>query len=661
MFGVPMPGFLQELRRHHVFRVAAAYAVVGWLVIQVVAVIFPLLQFPAWLARVIVVLTLVGFPIALVLAWAFRAPGDEKKESANVRRRSLRIGFTLGTVGVLVAILGGVVWWNFGPIEHTLRGVQTDAASASTPPAAPVNPHSIAVLPLAVLGGGTENNYLGQGISEELLNALSRIPGLEVIGRTSSFRFKDSDLGAREIGRQLGSRNLLSGDVQRSGNELRIDVELDDTVTGAKLWSNHYDEKMGNLFALEDTISDAVVAALKVKLDSAGTGKLVFAGTASPQAHDLYLQGSRLSWHTDEASLEQALALFEQAIAIDPNYAAAWAGMARAYIYLADVYRAPLSILPAMRGAAEKAVALNPDLAEGHLQLGYIAMSYDLDFAKAKRELDLAVKLRPSLAEAHALLGFYLLRVERNPAAARKQLQRAEKLDPLNPWFPRWEAYAAIAQGDEAVAMKLAQRVDRIDPNFAYDGDAIAMVDGAFGHWQACLDRYTQQHAKPSVSSPQLAVCQAHAGETVQARAALQQLLADARQRYVDRTYIAAIYAALGEADDAMAQLDLAFADRSAHMDGIWMNPWYRPLHGDPRFEALVVRIRSNGHAVAAPDSNTSAEPRSGQPNPKRRGVVMLAPRLPRQSALAGWRCRLDGATRALRVGTPVAVRARDA
>src|SRR6185312_12024797 len=285
-----------------------------------------------------------------------------------------------------------------------------------------------------------------------------------------------------------------------------------DTVTGEKLWSNRYDEKMGNLFALEDRISGGVVEALQVQLGGIDSSKLVFRGTSDPQAHDLYLQGTRLSWRTDEASLEQALVLFGQAVAIDPNYAAAWAGMARAYIYLADVYRAPLSILPAMRGAAEKAVALNPDLAEGHLQIGYIAMSYELDFAKAKRELELALKLRPSLAEARALMGFYLLRVGRDAAAARKELQSAEKLDPLNPWYPRWEAYAAIAQGNEADAMQLAQRVNRIDPAFAYHGDAVAMVDGAFGHWQACVDRYTQQHAKPSTSSPQLAVCQAHAG-----------------------------------------------------------------------------------------------------------------------------------------------------
>jgi serine/threonine-protein kinase len=603
---MPAPGFLQELRSHHVFRVAATYAVVAWLIIQIVAVIFPLLQFPGWLARVIVVLVLAGFPFALVLAWAFQAPGDAQRVTASGKRRSRRIGLSLGVVGMLIAILGGVVWWYFGPIEHTLRDASSGEVASAT-----LNPDSIAVLPLTVLGGSADENYLGQGISEELLNALSRVPGLEVIGRTSSFRFKDSQLGARAIGRELGAQNLLSGVVQRSGDELRINVELDNAVNGTTVWSQQYNEKMESLFALEDTISNAVVAALQVKLGNIDSDQLVFKGTTSPQAHDLYLQGSRLSWHTDEASLERALALFNQAIAIDPNYAAAWAGMARAYIYLADVYRAPLSILPAMRGAAEKAVALNPDLAEGHLQLGYIAMSYDLDFARAKRELELALELRPSLAEAHAMMGFYLLRVGKNPAAAREQLQAAEKLDPLNPWYSRWEAYAAIAQGDEAAAMQLAQRVGRLDPDFAYNGDALAMVEGAFGHWQACVDRYTQEHAKLSTSSPQLAVCQAHAGDTTQARATLRNLLADAQHRYVDRTYIGAIHAALGDKDAAIAQLEQAYQDRSAHVDALWLNPWFRPLHGDPRFEALVARIEAGERPAAsvAPGASSTGRP----------------------------------------------------
>src|SRR6185437_9710500 len=263
-------GIWRELKQRHVYRVAAAYVVVGWLIIQVVAIIFPLLQFPDRLSRLIVVLVLAGFPVALVLAWAFEASRSGLPVSASTRRRSLRIGIALGLAGALLAVIVDGVWsWLMPPTprahEHALatKPDHADDSSAVSAPI-PVNPKSIAVLPLGVVGP-PGNEYLGQGISDELLNALSRINGLEVIGRISSFRFKDSNLGATEIGRQLGVRNLLYGVVQRSGDDLRIDVELDDTVTGAKLWSNQYDEKMEGLFALEDRISTAVVAALQVK------------------------------------------------------------------------------------------------------------------------------------------------------------------------------------------------------------------------------------------------------------------------------------------------------------------------------------------------------------------------------------------------------------
>lgn len=603
---MPTAGFFKELHRHHVFRVAAAYAVVGWLVIQVVAILFPVLDFPAWLEKVIVVLVLAGFPVALVVAWAFQTPRDELHPSQGARQRSLRIGFAIGTAGVLAALTAGGVWWWLVPASRSERAskeIATQSFATDEPSAQgamAIDPNSIAILPFGVLGDGTGDSYLGEGISEEILDALSRVAGLEVIGRTSSFRFGNSNLDARAIGRELGARNLLSGNVYRAGKRLRIDVELDDATTGDTLWTQQYDERMENLFALEDTISNAVVTALKVKLGDIDANSLVFEGTADPQAHDLYLQATRLSWHTDEVSLEQALVLFNQAIAEDPNYAAAWAGMARAYINLADMYRAPLAVLPAMRGAAEKAVALNPKLAVGHLQLGYIAMSYELDFATARRELDRAVKLRPSLGEAHATLGLYLLRIARNSAAARRELQRARKLDPLNPWFVRWDAYAAIAQGDKAGAIHLAQRVDRIDPGFAYNGDTVAMVDGAFGQWQACVDRYTQQHVKPSLSSPQLAICQARMGDTAAARSAAARLAADARHRYVDPTYLAAIDAALGDDRRAMAELEQAYHDHSAHMISLWLNPWYRPLHGDPDFQALVARIAAGTRAHEA-------------------------------------------------------------
>ncbi|MEO6969012.1 MAG: hypothetical protein ABI132_11260 [Rhodanobacteraceae bacterium] len=591
---------------------AVVYAVVAWLLIQIAAITFPLLLLPEWLTRAVVALILIGFPVALLLAWAFyvspegvaRTGTDAVTGEVHPRARHIALG--IGVVGILIAALAGGVYWHFdrgriasAQARHVTPAVKrvTDTPAVESSPMSP-NPvrasKSIAVLPLVNLSGDPNDNYLGEGISEEVLNALTKLPGLKVIGRESSFSFRNSNVSAATIGRELDVRSLLSGTVQRTGDDLRITVELDDTKTGVQLWSQQYDRKMQGLFALEDNISGAVVKALAVTLGAAAGQPLVNVGTANPQAHDLYLRAIRLYWHTDEASLNQAIALFDQAIAEDPNYAAAWAGMAQAYGYLADAYRAPLDVLPAMRGAAEKAVALNDKLAMGHLQLGFILMNYEWDFAGAKRELERAVALNPGLAEAHAIFGLYRLRIDKDPARARDEFRIAEKLDPLNAWFPRWEGFAAIAQGDESGAMMLAQRVRRLDPAFSYDTDAVAYVDAAFGHWQACVDRYTLAHVPVSPSGPQLAICQAHVGDSAKARAVIAQLETAARSRYVDRSHVAAIHAALGEKDQAFAALEQAYHDRSVHMVSLWMSPWFEPLHGDPRFQALVARVSAD-------------------------------------------------------------------
>jgi adenylate cyclase len=609
------PHFLDELKRRGVFRVGVAYAVLVWLLIQICAIVFPLLLIPDWLTRAVVVLLLIGFPVALLLAWAYESPHAHVAAAGtdaavgvapHTSRRSM---IALALVGALLALIAGIAYWHLRRASSSLatqRAAQPPAAAAAgaaekpvvaaAAAIAPVTPvatdrQSVAVLPLLNISGNSQDNYLGEGISEEVLNALSRLPGIKVIGRESSFRFRGSDIDAAKIGRELGVRNLLSGTVQRTGDDLRITVELDDAQSGLQLWSQRYDRRMKGLFALEDDISGAIAKALAVKLGSAADHPLVDTGTGSAQAHDLYLQAIRLYWHTDEASLEQAVALFNQAIADDPNYAEAWAGLAQAYVYLADVYRAPLDLLPAMKGAAEKAVALAPKLASAHLQLGYVLLNYERDFEAGRRELELAVALNPGSPLAHALLGLYRLRIDKDPARARSELQIARKLDPLNAWYPRWEVFAAVAQGDATAAAQLAARVRQLDPGFSYDGDAEAFVDGAFGHWQACIGRYTIAHVKASRASPQLAICQANAGDAVQARAILDQLETEAKSRYVDRTYIAAIDAALGEKDRAFAALEQALHDRSVHLISLWLSPWFKPLHGDPRFQTLLDRI----------------------------------------------------------------------
>jgi adenylate cyclase len=481
----------------------------------------------------------------------------------------------------------------------TVESTPTVAADSLAPGALPDK--SVAVLPLVNLSGDDKDSYLGDGISGEILSALSKLPGLKVIGRASSFQFRDRDVDTVKVGRALNVRSLLTGTVQRAGDKLRISVELIDATSGVQLWSQHFDRSFGNLFALEDDISNAVSATLAVKLGMAAGQPLVQAATDNPHARDLYLRAKELSYRSDEPSLNQAVNLFDQSIAADPNYAAAWAGLANTYMSLVDAYRAPIDLLPDMKAAAEKAVALDPKLAEGHAYLSYILMSYQRDFATAERELDKAVALNPGSADVQLILGLDRI-LSREYPSSQSALRMAEKLDPLNPFVPFAEIWAATALGDAATALKKAQRTLEIDPAFSYFTDPLVLAYGSFSRWQDCVARISALQAG-SAREPdyKAAVCYAHAGNNAQARRILAQLEAAARTRYVDQANMAEIYVALGEKDAAFQALEQAYNDRSQPLVLVWSLPEFRPLHDDPRYRALMEKLYAGLKPRAAP------------------------------------------------------------
>jgi adenylate cyclase len=466
--------------------------------------------------------------------------------------------------------------------------------SAAPPPTSGTPPDkSVAVLPLTNLSGASENAYLGDGISGEILSALSKLPGLKVIGHVSSFQFRDREVDAVKVGKALNVQSLLTGTVQRAGDKLRVSVELIDTRSGVQMWAQHFDRSFDNLFALEDDISNAVSTTLAIKLGMSAGQPLVHTATEDPRAHDLYLRARELSYRSDEASLNTAVNLFNQAISTDPNYAAAWAGLAYSYLFLADAYRAPIDLLPVMKAAAEKAVALDPKLAEAHAYLSYILVAYERNYLVGERELQQALALNPGSADVQFFVGTDRI-LTRQAAAAQSAFLKAEKLDPLNPFIPFVQVWAVTALGDSATALQKARRALEIDPSFSYFTDPLLLVHGSFGRWRDCIDRYVAMHAgtdTPQEPDYQAAVCYAHAGDPAQARRMLSQLETAARTRYVDHANIAEIYVALGEKDAAFKALEQAFADRSQPLALMWCFPAFRALHTDPRYSALMRRI----------------------------------------------------------------------
>ncbi|HTT75925.1 MAG TPA: TIR domain-containing protein [Candidatus Binataceae bacterium] len=594
----PLPSIWRRFKQNKVAHWTLAYAAFAFAFLRAVALLIDALAWPHEVQRITMVVVLIGLPIVSILAWYH-----------GVRALKRLNGSELLLIGLLLAMGGSLLW--FVPRPTAERTGTETASLPKTPNAKPASgtevfsppARSVAVLPLVNLSGDNKDAYLGDGISGEILSALSQLSGLEVIGHASSFQFRDRDVDAAKVGKALNVRSLLTGTVQRAGDNLRISVELIDTRSGVQLWSQHFDRSFENLFVLEDDIANAVSATLAVKLGMAAGRPLVYVDTENPHAHDLYLRAREVLYRTDEASVNQAIALFSEAIAEDPNYATAWAGLAYAYIALADAYRSPIDLLPAMKAAAEKAVTLDSKLAEGHAYLSYILMSYERDFAAGERESEKAVALSPGSADVQFFLGMDRV-YTRQAASSRSAFQVAEKLDPLNPLIPFFQILAATALGDSATAVQQAQRTLEIDPDFFYSTDPLVLAYGSFSRWQDCVARFAAAQAGTRLGREpdyKAAVCYAHVGNNAYARRMLAQLETAARKRYVDQANIAEIHVALGEKDAALKALDQAYHDRSQPLALVWSNPEFGPLHDDARYQALMARVHPGMKPNAAP------------------------------------------------------------
>ena len=544
--------FFAELKRRSVYTVAVAYVVGGWALAEGISQVFPVFDIPNSVVRLIVLLIVLGFPVALVLSWFF-----------DLTR--------------------------YGIVRTPDR-----APEAKIDIVGPSNlaEKSIAVLPFENLSEEKANAYFASGMGDEVLTKLAQLAELKVISRASTERYQSRPDDLRAVGRQLGVATVLAGSVQKAGDEVLISVQLIDVRNGNQLWAQGYRRTLKNIFEVEAEVAEKVAEALKVKLVRAEAQRLATPATTNPRAHDLYLRAHALGTHSDEQSLEQTIALLRQALIEDPYFAMAWGDLAWAYLSIVDAYRAPLEILTPAQHAALMAVANDERAGAGHIYFGAIALIFNCDFSVAKRELERGVALDPNSSDAHRWHAWYLARVERDFVAARAELERSQTLDPFYTW-PAWAASAvAIAQGDYEAAMQSAERVLTIDPHFLYDEDPIAHVYVAMGRWQDGVKRY-QSLSASALWGPnfELAVCYAHTGETARAKQILNELEARAQHRYVDRTHIAAIHAALGDKDKAFAELDQACQDQSARISAPRFYPWLAPLFDDPRFADLLHRI----------------------------------------------------------------------
>src|SRR5438309_4753446 len=362
--------FFTELKRRKVYSVAITYAVVGWLLIQVVTQVFPPFEIPNWAERLVIVVILLGFPIALVFAWVF-----------DLTRH-------------------GIV-----RTEDTSSAARVDIS----PPASATTEKSIAVLPFNDLSAAKDHAYFGEGIAEELLGALAKVDGLRVAARRSSFWFKDKEAELSEIATKLNVEHVLEGSVRRDGNRVRITAELIDAGDGFTIWSETYEREMHGIFALQDEITRSIVDTLKLKLAISPSPP-----PRSTDAYDAYLEGLFYSDKSTEPELRKSLEFFQRALEQDAKFSRAWTGIAKAWLWLADAFVPPLEAYPKVRDAAARALQLNDQEGEAHVYLAESKRILEWDLNGAEAEFNRAVEIEPnSTPSNYFIAAFYAARGDR--------------------------------------------------------------------------------------------------------------------------------------------------------------------------------------------------------------------------------------------------------
>ena len=452
----------EELRRRKVFKVGGAYLVVAWLLIQVVATLAPQLQLPDWAPRLVTLFLLVGFPISLVLAWALDVtPEGVKLDSAPSGAR-----WIYAIAGVLLA--AALAWYFLVPAkqptpEPKVAGTAATAGASTAPrdagaePAAGPAPKSIAVLAFTDLSPGKDQEYFSDGIAEEILNALVKVKGLEVAGRTSSFYFKGKNEDLRKIGEALDVAHILEGSVRKQGEKVRITAQLVLAKNGFHLWSETYDGELSDVFELQENIARAITDELRVVLQGGQEQRLVPVATANPEAYAKFLQASAIFNRRERARFANAIALLDEAVALDPSFARAHARLAAFHILSPEYTGADLdSSIAAAREHANRAIALMPTLGEAHTVLAY-AHGMRREFIAERESYERALTVDPDDVLTNFWHALWYVRGGYEDEGIRR-LDRLLQIDPMLPNGLNWRGWTYLFKGDTANARRLVER-----------------------------------------------------------------------------------------------------------------------------------------------------------------------------------------------------------
>ncbi len=573
------------------------WGILSFAILQVYEPVMHGLHLPEWTLTLVVVVLGLGFPATFVLAWIFdvgpggveRTPSTSANPSTPARR--LRTALLLIGLGSLFSVPGWA-WYLFRERTRVIApgvGSPEPGAGVGSAPAEEAAGASIAVLPFADMSERHDQEYFADGMAEEILNALAQVDGLHVCGRTSSFSFKGRNEDLRGIGHKLGVATVLEGSVRRAGDQVRITAQLVRTADGFHLWSRTFDRDLANVLALQEEIAQAVVAALRLKL---------LPGAASPtrpvdlRAHDAYLLGTaQMSRGTGEA-FREAVKNFQKAVEIDPGYALAWAALSTALFWHGDQAAQSgeqAKEFPAAVVAADRAVALAPDLAQGYRARALVRDSIQLDLPGAQADIERARALSPQSPEVLAMQATLLAQAGRLSEAIAVN-QQAASLDPLSPEIPVNLSAVYLGTGQLELAEASARRALEIAPNHGRAARNLGfalLLQGRLAEARAAFHRSSNTF----FSAVGDAMVDHALGDAVAARRSLEVVLAG--PTVVAGAYqVAQIHAWRGEIDEAFEWLGVAAEHHDAGLMYFLFDPFLKPLRGDPRHAALLDRLK---------------------------------------------------------------------
>ena len=583
--------FFAELKRRNVYKVAIAYAVVGWLLIQIATQVFPFFEIPNWGVRLMVLIIAFGFPIALILAWAFELTpeGIKRTEFAD----ELPTKASRSRVWIYVVTIGGAI-----SIGLFFLGRYTVTSKQSGSVEAPAK--SIAVLPLVNTSGDSGNDYFSDGLSEELIAVLAKIPGLKIIGRSSSFLFKGKSDDSRAIGEKLGVTNLLEGSVRKQGDRVRIVAELINAADGRTLWSETYDRELKDVFAVQSEIASAVTEQLKIKLLGAPAKSDAAPSNNNLAAYNALQQGTFYFRLSTEEGTRKATEFYGEAIRLDPRYALAYAQLSAAWRQLAATWLVGGADanegFAKARNAAQTAVSLAPDLAAAHEALGFILVTPDLDFAAAEVEFRKAEKLAPADAGPKFALSF-LFAAQGQLAEAENIMRHTLPLDPLGVTRYLNLARILIAGGRYDEAEAALRKAIELQPAAARLHAYLTTLDVIRGNAVAALQD-AQLEPKGFWRDYALALALQIQNDRGAADAALQKLI---NENAVSGPFqIATVYGLRKEPDKMFDWLERAYTEHDPGLTQLLGTPFILNYRDDPRFAALCQKLKVHVPPTAA-------------------------------------------------------------